>query len=382
MPDRTIIVVGAGFAGSIMARFYAESGKQVYLMEKRKHIAGNMYDYKDQFGIRIQKYGPHVFHTNSEKAYSFLTRFCDLKEYRLKCETVIEDVSTPSPFNFKTIDQFYEAEEAKKLKEKLIEYYKRESATVFEILNCEDKEIRRYARFLFEKDYKLYTAKQWGKKVEEIDPSILARVPVVFNYKDTYFYDKYEGVPAEGFTAVFQNILCHPNIHIELETDALKYIDINEEKQKVFFNGMDINIVFTGAIDELFEYKFGKLPYRSLFFEYEYFEQKDFQNVAIVAHPDKTDYTRITEYTKLPYQNMGTRTVIAKEYSVQYDKENLKGNEPYYPVLTKESIEIFEKYKEYAASFKNLITCGRLADFKYYNMDEVIDRTLGVCKLL
>lgn len=379
MSNYDVIVVGSGFSGSIIAnRLAVEKNKKVLVVEKRDHIAGNMYDYVDNKGIRIQKYGPHTFHTNIEKSYEFLTKFCRLEKYKLKCEAVIDGISTPSPFNFKTIDQFYSTEDSEKLKKKLVDYYKNDRATVLEMLECKDNDIKSYAEFLFEKDYSLYTAKQWGKKPEEIDPSILKRVPVVFNYRDTYFNDKYEGIPEEGFTKVFEKMLDHENITVKLNTDALKNIKIDDVNGNVSYLGEIIPIIYTGPIDQLFNYKYGKLPYRSLEFEYKYYNKKSFQNVAIVAHPADVPYTRITEYTKLPYQEVGENTVIAIEYPFEYDKDSVKGNEPYYPVLTEESQNQYKEYLKYSGKFKNLTLCGRLADFKYYNMDQVIERALNV----
>lgn len=380
-PDTSneIIVVGAGFAGSVMARLFAEQGNRVKIVERRDHIAGNMYDYVED-GIRIQRYGPHTFHTNMSHVYDFLARFCTLDAYQLKCEAVIDGVPTPSPFNFKTIDQFCSEEKAKLLKRKLVRFYGCESATVLEMLNCEDQDIRKWAEFLYAKDYQPYTAKQWGKMPEEIDSSVLKRVPVVFNYKDTYFYDKYEAIPRNGFTDLFKKMLRHPNIQVELNTDALMCIEFNTADGKVVYDGKESLVIFTGAIDELFGYRYGYLPYRSLYFEYEKHSFKSYQGSAIVAHPTNAPYTRITEYTKLPYQNVGDRTVIVKEYSVAYAKENERGNEPFYPVLTDESQKTYTAYKEYAEKYSNLVLCGRLADFKYYNMDMVINRTFQVFK--
>ena len=373
-----IIIVGSGFAGSVMARLFAEAGKRVRLLERRNHIAGNMYDYTDDNGIRIQQYGPHTFHTNIDRVYAFLRQYCVFDEYHLKCEAMIDGVATPSPFNFKTIDQFYPAQEAQKLKSRLLEYYKRESATVLEMLSSEDRDIRAYAQFLFDKDYKLYTAKQWGLAPEEIDPLVLRRVPIVFNYKDTYFYDKYEGIPQNGFTALFENLLHHPNITMQLGVNALEFLQVQEQDRVVLFDGQSVPIIYTGAIDELFGYRYGRLPYRSLYFEYERLPQKRFQNAAIVAHPADAACTRIAGYTKLPYQEVGEETVIAREYSVLYDPHNQRGNEPYYPVLTEDSKRMYELYKQYANRFSNLVLCGRLADFKYYNMDMVVNHTLSV----
>ncbi|MGC4018033.1 MAG: UDP-galactopyranose mutase [Muricomes sp.] len=378
MKENEIIIVGAGFAGGIMARKFAEAGKRVTIIERRNHIGGNMYDYVDDNGIRLQKYGPHTFHTNIDDVFEFLSKYCTLNEYRLKCEAVVDGVSTPSPFNFKTIDQFYDVKEAEKLKAKLLNYYQKESATVLEMLNSEDEDIKSYAEFLFDRDYRLYTAKQWGIKPEEIDPSVLKRVPIVFNYNDTYFYDKYEGIPSEGFTGLFDNLLNHSNISVILGKDAREHISVDIENSHVLFDGRQVPIVYTGAIDELFGYIYGHLPYRSLHFEYEYYLQKDYQNVAIVAHPAEADFTRITEYTKLPYQEAGNKTVIAREFPMSYDPDNTSGNEPYYPVLTAASQQIYKTYESYAEQFQNLILCGRLADFKYYNMDMVIKRTLSL----
>lgn len=375
--DNEIIVIGAGFSGSIMARLFAEKGKRVKVIERRKHIGGNMYDCIED-GIRIQKYGPHIFHTNIDKVYRFLCKYCELTPYRLKCSAFIKGVETPSPFNFKTIDQFYDPSKANLLKKKLVDYYQSMSATVLEMLSCEDNDIRTYAQFLFREDYRPYTAKQWGLNPEEIDASVLQRVPVVFSYNETYFSDKYEGLPKEGFTKLFKNLLNHPNIDINLGVDAINHIDIETRNKKILFDKKEVPIIFTGALDELFGYIYGPLPYRTLHFEYENYSIKNYQSTAIVAYPSNTQYTRITEYTKLPYQEVGDRTIIAREYPMQYETNNKDKKEPYYPVLTEESIKTFTAYRTYAEQFNNLTLCGRLADFKYYNMDAVIAQTLSV----
>lgn len=372
-----VVIVGAGFAGSIMAYKYATVlNKRVLVVEKRNHIAGNMFDFRDEFGIQIQKYGPHTFHTNSEKVYDFISEFCEISPYHLKCEAIVNGEATPSPFNFKTIEQFYPKEKADLLKKKLLNKYGPTQATVLELLNSSDVDIKEYAEFLFKNDYSIYTAKQWGKKPSEIDPSVLKRVPIIFNYRDTYFSDKYEGVPKTGFTTLFEKMLSRPNITIQLNVDAKQHISFAEDE--ILYDGNTVPLIFTGAIDELFDYKFGKLPYRSLWFDYQYHDIESFQNVAIVAHPADMECTRITEYTKLPYQKVGEKTVIAIEYSLEYDKNATRGNEPYYPVLTEKSQEQYQLYRDYSKYFNNLVLCGRLADFKYYNMDAVIQRTLDV----
>lgn len=372
------IIVGAGLAGGILARKLAQNDKKkILIVERRNHIAGNIFDFVDEHGVKIQKYGPHVLHTNSEEVYDYICQFCTPIAYRTKCEAVIDGISTPSPFNFKTIDQFYGEKEATSLKKKLLEYYdNRLSVTVVEMLESEDDDIRKFAEFLFDKDYKLYTAKQWNLQPEEIDPSILKRVPIVLSYGDTYFYDKYEFMPKNGFVELYKNIVNYPGIDIQLNIEALEHITVDEVAGKIKWDGEVVNLIYTGAIDELFNYKFGILPYRSLYFEYKSINQDSYQNAAIVAYPQVEGYTRITEYTKMPFQKCNCWTNIVYEYPVAYEKNAEIGNEPYYPVLTQSSMETFDKYKKYADIFSNLILCGRLADFKYYNMDQVILRTL------
>lgn len=378
------IIVGAGLAGGILARKLAEEhNKKILIVERRDHIAGNTYDFNDKHGVKVQKYGPHVLHTNNDEVYQYIIQFCDPIDYRTKCEAVIDGISTPSPFNFKTVDQFYSEEEATILKAKLLEYYDtKASITVVEMLGAKDDDIREFAKFLFEKDYKLYTAKQWNLQPEEIDPSVLKRVPIVLSYGDTYFYDKYEFMPKDGFVSLYENIISYPGIEISLGVDALEHISIDEDKCEVLYDGEIVNLVYTGAIDELFGYKFGVLPYRSLHFDFKFEKTDSFQNVAIVAYPQVKGFTRITEYTKMPFQDCNGWTNVVYEYSVKYDKNAEIGNEPYYPVLTEESQKIYELYKVHASNFRNLILCGRLADFKYYNMDQVILRTLELYKTM
>ena len=380
MDNYDVVIVGAGFSGSIIARFFAEKNMKVLLCEKRSHIAGNMYDYINEDGIRIQKYGPHTFHTNNERVYNYIKNYTELEPYTLKCFAIINGIETPSPFNFKTIDQFYSYDDANRLKEKLLNKYPNGQATVLELLNDLDNDIKDYAYFLFENDYRPYTAKQWGLDPKDIDPYVLRRVPVIFNYRDTYFNEKYEGIPNNGFTNLFEKILNHKNIDIKLNCDALKHISFLDNK--ALFDNKEKKIIYTGPIDELFDYKFGELPYRSLDFKFETINCKNYQNVAIVAHPKDAEYTRITEYTKLPYQNVGNKTVIAKEYSLDYNKHKDKGKEPYYPIVTEESKKIYSDYLEYSKKYFNLVLCGRLADFKYYNMDVVINRALEICDYL
>lgn len=379
--DFDMVIVGSGFAGSIMARLFAEQqNKKILLLEKRNHFGGNMFDYKDD-GILVQKYGPHTFHTNKEHVYEFLSRFANLIPYRLTYRAVLKGVPVPCPFNFDTIHLLYPPKDADILIQALKDTYKdREMVPIYELLDSENQLVKDYANLLFEEDFRPYTSKQWGKHPNEVDQSILKRVPIILNHRDTYFNDKYEAQPEHGFTQMMLEIINHPNITAIKDVDALSYLEIRNSK--LYFEGRELPIVYTGPLDSLFEYQYGRLPYRSLHFETQHLPVKHFQETAIVAYPKDEEYTRITEYTKLPIQDVGDRTFIAYEYPLAYDPEAVKGNEPFYPILTVDNQALYAQYKTKADEIENLIYCGRLADYRYYNMDEVIDHILKLYESL
>lgn len=376
-----ILVVGCGLTGSVIARELAEKGNKVLIIERRDHIGGNMYDYVNENGVLVQQYGPHIFHTKKRELYNYICKYTEWQDYKLTCGAVINGKYTPTPFNFKTIDDFFDTEKASKIKEAIkAEYPNQEFAPVLELLNHKNPGIREYAEFLFNNDYAPYTAKQWGIKPEEIDPSVLRRVPVRFNYDTGYFDDEFQVMPKTSFTDFFKNILNHPNIEFKLGTDAKSWIQLKEETKEIFVNGdkFEGKVIYTGAIDELFGCKYGKLPYRSLRFEWKFENKKNFQDAPVVAYPQEDGFTRITEYTKLPVQDVGNKTVYALEFPLPY-KEG-EANEPYYPVPTKESQTMYEKYRKDADSFPTLLVCGRLGDFKYYNMDNALEVVLNLVR--
>ena len=369
------IIIGCGISGATIGRILAENDLQVEIWDRRNHIAGNMYDYKDDHGILVHQYGPHIFHTNSETVWEFIQRFEKWKEFKLVCGASWDGKYTPTAFNFKTIDTFYEPDKAEVLKKKLLEAYGgRGYATVVEVLENRDPDIRGYAEYLFKNDYAPYTAKQWGISAGEIDPIVLKRVPLRFSYDESYFTDRYEAMPVNGYTKMFENMLNHSNIVLKLETDALSHVQINNGYISVDGKTDDV-VIYTGALDELFNYIYGELPYRSLRFEWKYEETDSYQPAPVVAYPQAPGYTRITEYKKLPVQNV-KGTTYAIEYPIKYEIE-LK-SEPYYPVLTEESKDKYEKYVDYSRQIKNLFCCGRLANFKYFNMDEAITNAMEV----
>ena len=375
--DLDVLVVGCGLSGSVIARHMAEEGKQVVIWERRNHIGGNMYDYIDKHGFLVKKYGPHTFHTKKEELFDYMTRFEDWNEYFLTCGATWGGKYTPTPFNFTTIDTFYPEEKAAVLKKKLSEAFSgQETATVVEVLAHPDPDIRSYAQFLFENDYAPYTAKQWGVDPSQIDPSVLKRVPLRFSYKDGYFDDPWQVMPVHSFTSFFENLLDHPNIHVELGVEALEHLTVQKDCLLLDGKELEIPVIYTGALDELFGGIYGQLPYRSLRFDWKYTDANSLQDAPVVAYPQESGFTRITEYKKLPVQDHP-----GSSYAVEYPLPYQEGEkmEPYYPVLTEQSKAQYEKYKALANRIPNLICCGRLADFQYYNMDQALERALLIC---
>lgn len=372
-----VLVVGCGLCGAVIARHLAEQGKRVTIWERREHIGGNMYDYIDEHGFLVQKYGPHTFHTKKKDLYDYICRFEQWQGYKLTCGAVWDGRYTPTPFNFTTIDTFYPAEQAASLRKKLRSAFAgREFATVVEVLEHPDPDIRAYAEYLFQNDYAPYTAKQWGVSPGEIDPSVLKRVPLRFSYDEGYFDDPYQVMPVHSFTRFFENLLDHPNIEVKLGVEALEHLKVRDGKLLLGGSKTYFPVVYTGALDELFGCVYGRLPYRSLRFEWKHTERDSVQPAPVVAYPQEAGYTRITEYKKLPVQD-GPGSSYAVEYPLPYrDGEAL---EPYYPVLTSQSQKQYDKYKALADQLPNLLCCGRLADFKYYNMDQALEKALKTC---
>lgn len=321
MLDFDILIIGCGMTGAVIARVVAEKGKRVLILERRDHIGGNMYDYKDEHGIIIQKYGPHIFHASKKFVIDFVQRFEDWHEFLFRSGAVINHKFTHTPFNFDTIDTFYPYDDAKVLKRKLNNaFVGRESVPVLEVLQNSDDDIKNYAQFLFENDYAPYTAKQWNLSPNEIDPSVLARVPLRFSYREGYFTDTFQAVPVHSFTDFFRNMLAHENIRVETGIDALEFLTI-QDKNIIFRNEkLNIPVVYTGEIDELFHYSHGRLPYRSLRFELEYVKDECKYPYPVMVFPQEEGYTRITEYKSLLFQE-----IPGSLYSVEYPLNYRRG---------------------------------------------------------
>ena len=375
------LVIGCGLTGSVIARYLAEKqNKRILIVEKREHIAGNMYDYYQRDGFLVQQYGPHVFHTNKKALFDFMAQYSEWSDFYITCMAQIDGIFTPSPFNFQTIDDFYSENEAAILKSHIKQNFgDADKSTIVELLKSEDEIIRNYAELLYEKDYKPYTAKQWGILPEEIDVSVLNRVPVLFSYKFGYFDDKFQKLPLRGYTAFFRKLLKHQNITVKTGSNALDFLTLKDNKVCMFDQKIDFPIIYTGPADELLNYKYGELPYRSVRFDLRTESVDSYQPTPIVAYPQAKDFTRITEYKKLPCQTNTGKTIVAIEYPQPY----IYGKtEPYYPTLTNHSQKVYLRYYDELKNIPNLFLCGRLADFKYYNMDQALERALAVCEEL
>ena len=368
-------VIGSGIVGCVIAHELAVKGHAVRVFEKRRHTGGNLYDYTDKYGIRVQAYGPHIFHTSNEKIWEYVNRFCEFKPYHLVCGSEIDGKCVPVSFDYTAVDTFF-PKEAETIKAHLQSAFPgRTKATVFELLDSGDPYVQKFSRFLYEKDYVPYTAKQWGVNPGEVDRSIFQRVPVLFSYGGGYFDDIYQGLPVNGYMTLIDRLLDHQNISVQTNVDALEHLEIRDGRVWIDGAEADGTVCYTGRIDALFGFRFGVLPYRSLRFEWKHEAIDSFQQYPVVAYPQAEGFTRITEYKKLPDQQVSGTT-----YAVEYPLSNPQGSsgEPFYPVVTGESRALFEQYHDIASKTEGLICCGRLADFKYYNMDQAIERALQI----
>ncbi|AGI47119.1 UDP-galactopyranose mutase [Thermoplasmatales archaeon BRNA1] len=380
--DVDYVVVGCGFCGSVIARRLAEEqSAKVLILDRRNHIAGNMYDEYDSDGILVQKYGVHVFHTDKDNIFEYLSRFTEWDHYELTCLAEIQQKYVPVPFNYAAIDTFF-PDRSEELKTRLKQKYPDdERVPILELINSDDELVREFALFLFENDYKPYTCKQWGRKPEEIEPSILSRVKVALSYDDRYFTNKYQFTPRDGFTEMFKRMLNHPNIELRLETDFKDMISFDGDRVVVDGVNPDAKIVYTGALDDLFDYQYGQLPYRTIGFEF-FTEHVDYYlNAPFVAYPMHPTMTRMTEFKSITGQKKAGTTVVLKEFPGEYD-HTVKDSEPFYPILSEANQQIYEKYKQLSGKYSNLTICGRLADYKYYDMDNAASRAFEVYKEL
>ena len=381
-----ILVAGAGYAGAVCARCLAEKGRRVLVLERRPHVGGNAYDCLDQAGVLIHQYGPHIFHTNDKGVFQFLSRFTSWRDYQHRVVADIPDdkggrLRYPVPFNLTSLETAFGAEEGKGLGEKLMAVYGAEKkVTILELRQNPDPEIAALADYVYEHVFVHYTMKQWGQKPEDIDPNTTARVPVFLSRDDRYVQDTFQGMPLEGYTPMFEKMLDHPNITLELGTDALERLDLSGEELKVDGVPFPGTVIYTGQADELFRFRFGPLPYRTLVFSFKTLPQDDYQGYGTVNYTVDEDYTRITEFKHLTGQAVPGRTTIVREYSRSYTGG--AGEIPYYAIINPENNALYQQYKQLAGRFPNLHLLGRLAEYKYYNMDAIARRALDLAEAL
>lgn len=355
------LVIGAGFAGAVIAERLASAGRKVLIVEKRPHIGGNTYDYFNHEGILVHKYGPHIFHTNSREVYDYLGQFTAWRPYEHRVLASVDGLLVPIPINLDTINTLY----GLRLCSSEVETFLSQQAEKKDrVITSEDIVVSRMGRELYEKFFKNYTKKQWGLDPSQLDASVAARIPVRSNRDNRYFTDTYQAMPLHGYTRMFENMLGHPNIRIMLNTDYKEIMNMIPYRK----------MIYTGPIDYFFDYCYGKLPYRSIEFKFETFEQPVYQPTGTVNYPNEHPYTRVTEFKYLTGQQH-PRTSVVYEYPVAE-------GDPYYPVPRPENAELYKRYQQLAAARDDVYFTGRLATYKYYNMDQVVAQSLTLFRKL
>ena len=381
------LVVGAGFAGATIARELAERGDmRVSVIERRSHLGGNAYDHYDDHGVLIHIYGPHIFHTDSERVFDYLSRFTEWNGYSHKVQANIDGDLVPVPFNLNSIAACFESGQAADISAALLANYPIGTRIgILDLLEHPNRQLQELARFVYEKVYLQYTMKQWGLRPEEIDPAVTARVPVLVDSDDRYFQDIYQGLPLDGYHRLFDRLLDHPNISVRQGIDSIGVLRLQisepegDDGQRsvhqigVFDRPFSGPIIYTGAIDELVTWCYGVLPYRSLDFTYQTHSQQHVQPIGTINYTTGEEFTRTTEYSWLTGQQIGL-TTIATEFPKAFQSPKLQI--PYYPIITEQNQAAYQRYLDMFRDVPQLIFLGRLAEFRYYDMDDIVERAL------
>lgn len=371
-----ILIVGIGISGIVLANKIATKlNEEVLIIDKKDHVGGNCYDYKDkETGIYVHKYGTHIFHTDSKEIWNYLSQFTKWYPYQHKVIGLIDGQEVPIPFNLNSIEKIFPKQISNKLINKLISTFGFNiKVPILELKKQNDKDLKFLADFIYEKVFLNYTLKQWENKPEELDASVSSRVPVYISRDNRYFQNKYQGIPLEGYTNMFNKILDNKLIKFQLNTNYKDFIIKNDIKKfkKIFY---------TGPIDEYFNYEFGKLPYRSLKFDFLTFNNDYFQSNSVINYPNNYNWTRIGEYKYLlNQQNTNNKTIVSYEYPKKYE-EGI--NDRYYPIIQNKNIELYNKYLKKAKQLDNVYFLGRLGDYKYYDMDKAIQRVLDIFQII
>lgn len=362
MTDKWVIV-GAGLSGATLAeRIASQRGEPVTVIEQRSHIAGNTYDETNEHGILEHKYGPHIFHTNSDDVWRYLSTFTEWRHYEHEVQASVEGKLVPLPFNLNSIDLLFDAEKAKRLTDKLLlTYQEGAKVPVLTMRESDDSELKALADYVYQHVFEQYTIKQWALRPEQLARSVTARVPILVGRDNRYFHDTHQGLPKDGYTKMVERMLEHPNITVQLNTSW--------ESVRDQFAGS--RVIYTGQIDQYFDYQFGELPYRSLRFDSQTVNQQKFQPVGTVNYPNDHAYTRITEQKHLTGQ-VSEQTTLVYEYPMAHERDQTL---PFYPIPTDDNRALYARYREEAKQHKVLFV-GRLANYIYYNMDQAVAAAL------
>ncbi|MCI1665253.1 MAG: UDP-galactopyranose mutase [Atopobiaceae bacterium] len=374
-----MIVVGAGYAGAVCARSLAEAqGWHVCVLERRDHIAGNAYDHLDDAGILVHEYGPHIYHTEDDRVHQFLSRFTEWTDYQHKVLANINGKLMPVPFNHTSLKLAFGDERGERLYQKLIATFgENKKVPIMELREKNDPELTEVADYVYENVFLHYTMKQWGKTPDQIDPAITGRVPVFVGDDDRYFPRvAHQGMPKDGYTKLFERLLDHDLIDVFLDVDARDLLSIGDSYAMVSGKPFGGEIVYTGPLDELFDLDLGALPYRTLDMEFETLPQDQFQPVGTVNYTTSEDFTRITEFKNMTGQVVPGKTTIMREYSKAYEPGS--GETPYYAILEPETKALYKKYLDRVRTISNFHPVGRLAEYRYYDMDGVVASALDV----
>ena len=372
-----MIVVGAGYAGAVCARRLAETaGFSVAVLERRDHIAGNAYDYEDEAGILVHKYGPHIYHTFNERVHEFLSRFTKWTDYQHKVLANIHGTLMPVPFNHASLKLAFGEERGEELVQKLVATFGlNKKVPIMELREKNDPDLAEVADYVYENVFLYYTMKQWGQTPDQIDPSVTGRVPIFIGDDDRYFPQApFQGMPEEGYTKLFEHMLDHDLIDVYCDVDARDIFEIGETNVRVCGKVYGGEIVYTGPLDELFDLDLGALPYRTLDMVFETLDQDRFQPVGTVNYTTSEDFTRITEFKNMTGQTVPGKTTIMKEFSKAYTPGS--GETPYYAIIEQANQDLYRRYAERVEELTNFHPVGRLAEYRYYDMDAVVDSAL------
>lgn len=377
------IVVGSGFTGAVIAERLANiENKKVLIIEQRNHIAGNMYDFIDENQILCHKYGPHFLFTSKFKVWEYINTFGEWLDFEPDILTFLNEVYVKMPFDLNLVDVFFGKVDAEYIKYKIIEEFNaNEKINIFDLMKSDNLKIKEFASLMYQNNYEPYSMKQWGVSPYVLEKKVVGRTPIWISNNGRKSADyKFKKIPKDGYLSIFTKMLSNKNIEVILDTDAKELLKLDFDNGDILFYDKPFNgkVIYTGCIDELFEHKFGKLPYRSLEFIHESIAVDFFQTGFAVYHPElSVPFTRVTEYKYMMQDAPKEITSIVKEIPVEYNKGASVGNIPYYPFITTENLVTYQKYANFAKKIKNLYLLGRLAEYKYYNMDEAIENALN-----